>query len=147
MDPQDIAVAMTAALEAGDFERAASYLADDFQFSTPQLPQPLGKKEWLGLSRALKEGIPDLNYNFRILGTEGNRVRVSSQLTGTHTGNLDLSGMGMGVIPPTGRSFSAPQEESEGMVEGGRVKWIYLHSTPETGLAAMLSQLGIEMPM
>lgn len=145
MDNVEIAQAFTSALDAGDFDTAASYLAPNFQFSSPTLPQPLGPQEWLGLSHTLKAGFPDLSYNFEVLGGDGDAIRVRSQITGTHTGDLDMSGMGMGVIPATGIAVSAAPEESEGRVEGGKIVSIHLHATPETGLGGVFSQLGIEM--
>jgi hypothetical protein len=73
-------------------------------------------------------------------------VRTTNQLTGTHSGDLDLSGMGMGVIPATGKSFSLPPEESEATVEGGKMVALHVYSTPEGGLAGILRQIGVEIP-
>ena len=146
MDPMELTEGFTTALEAADFDTAASYLSDDFQFSSPMMPQPLNAAQWIGFTRALRAGVPDLSYNFRIHGAEGNVVRVSTQISGTHTGDLDMSGMGVGVIPATGKPFACAEEQSDGTVVGDKVVSIYIHATPETGLADMLRQIGVEMP-
>lgn len=139
--------AFTSALEAGDFETAAAYLADDFQFTSTMMPRAFGAQEWLAQSRALKAGVPDLSYNFRIEEIRDNSARVSGQLTGTHTNDLDLTAMGIGVVPATNIAFSAEREVSEGSVDAdGRIQYIHLNSTPESGMLGMLKQLGLERP-
>ena len=146
MDPREIAETFTAAIEAGDFDTAASYLADGFQFTTSMMPEPMGAQAWLGFSQALRAGVPDLRFNFEVGEAEGNTVAVLSQMTGTHTGDLDMTPMGIGVIPATGKSFSCSEEWSEGTVEGGKVVSIHVHATPESGVAGMLAQIGVQMP-
>ena len=145
MDVQELTTTFQAALEAGDFETAASYMADDFVFSGATR-DPIGGQEWLGMSMALKAGFPDLSYNFVIESIDGNVVTSSAQLTGTHNGDLDLSAMGMGVIPATGIAVSNPRESNEAIVEDGKVKSLHVHSSPESGLMGLLSQLGVEPP-
>ena len=49
---------------------AGSMLADDFQLSGP-VPEPINKDAWLGMSSSLKTAFPDLDYHFRVIGTEG----------------------------------------------------------------------------
>lgn len=147
MSTHEIVEGFTSALEQGDFETAASYLADDFQFSSDTIPEPLDANQWLWMSHSLREGIPDLSYNFRIEEVDGNFARVSSQLTGTHTNDLDMSGMGIGVIPPTGVSFSADREYSEGEVTAdGRIQRIHVYSGPNSGVSSMLAQIGVAPP-
>jgi hypothetical protein len=146
MSAREIAEAFTSAMQAGDFQTAASYLADDFQVTGTMQPEPMGAQEWLGLSMALHAGVPDLNYNFQIVEADETTARVSTRFTGTHTQDLDLSRMGIGVIPATGVAFSAGEEFSEGRAEGGKIVSIYLEQGPDTGLADVFRQLGVEMP-
>jgi predicted ester cyclase len=130
------------AINTGDLDTVATYLADDFQFSGP-IPEPVGAQEWLGLLRVLRGAFPDLQFNFRILSVEGNVVRAANQLTGMHTGELDLSFMGLGVIPPTGKSFSNPVEEVEGVWDGDQLVSTHVHSQEGGGLMGILTQLGV----
>lgn len=145
MEPKEVAQAFVDAFNAGDLDTVASYLSDDFQFSGP-VPEPVGSAEWLGLSRIFQAAFPGINYNMRIVSVEGNVVKTTSQVSGTHTGDLDLSAMGMGVIPPTGKSFSNPEEPGEATVEGDKVTSIHVQSGEGSGVMGILAQLGIQPP-
>ena len=109
------------AIQMGNFEKAKSYLANDFKFSGP-VPEPVNGAQWIGLSANLKAAFPDLNYHFKIESVNGDRADISAQLQGTHKGDLDLTAMHMGVIPATGKSFKAAQEEGKVMVRDGKPK-------------------------
>ena len=145
MDTQAVTEAFMAALDDGDFEGCASYLADDFEFSTHTMP-PVGKQAWLGMSMALKQGFPDLSYNFQIHEVDGNHLQGSAALTGTHNGDLDMTGMGMGVIPATGIYVETAREYNDGVVEDGLIKSIHVHDSPESGVGGMLAQIGVQPP-
>ena len=145
MELQEVAQAFADAFNAGDWDAVASYLSDDFQFSGP-VPEPIGAAEWLGISRVFQVAFPDINYNLRIVGVEGNVVKTTSQVSGTHTGQLDLSALGMGVVPPTGKSFSNPEELGQAIVEGGKVTSIHFPSGEGSGVGGILAQLGIGPP-
>ena len=71
MNARETAQAFADAFNAGDLEKVADYLAEDFQFSGPT-PQPLGAAEWLGMTQALQAAFPDIQYNLRILNVEDN---------------------------------------------------------------------------
>jgi hypothetical protein len=144
MSAREIAEAFTAALDAGDFDTAASYLADNFQFSGTMMPEALGAQQWLGMSMALRAGIPDMSYNFTLHESDESSVRVSSRISGTHTQDLDMTGMGMGVVAPTGVAFTCGEEFSVGRVEGGKVTSIHLEQSPNSGLMDLFQQLGIQ---
>ena len=107
MNVQETAEAVVNAINAGDWETVASYLADDFQFSGP-VPEPLGPEEWIGTNMTLMAGMPDMAFNVQIVGIDGNVVRTVDQMTGTHTADLDLTQVGIGVIPATGIAISLP---------------------------------------
>jgi hypothetical protein len=94
----------------------------------------------------MKAAFPDITYNFRVESVEGNVVTTSNQLSGTHTGDFDLSGMGMGVIPATGKTFSLPAESTTATVEGDLLTSLTVHATPDGGVAGILAQLGVQMP-
>jgi predicted ester cyclase len=142
MDSRALVDAFFTAFEAGDYDTAASYLSNDFQFSGAT-PEPISGQAWIGLSASMRAAFPDLRYNFQVESVEGDVVTTSNQLHGTHTEDFDLSAMGMGVIPPTGKSFSLPQETNEATVHNGKLAGVHVFSTPGSGLAGILSQLGI----
>lgn len=143
MDIKELAQSFVDAYNAGDMAKIASYLADDFKFSGP-VPKPIGSKEWLGLYSIFKAAFPDVSYNLRVVSVAGNVVTTTSQLKGTHKGRLDLSAMGMGVYPPTGKSFSNSEESGEAIIENGKVKSVHIKSGEGSGVLGMLTQLGLQ---
>ena len=130
------------AVQKGDLEIAVSMLADDFQFSGP-VSEPINKEAWLGMSSSLKTAFPDLDYHFKVIGAEGDVVRTTSQLSGTHTGSFDLTNMNMGVIPATNKSFSAKPEKTKITVKENKITSWAVEPTEGAGLKAILDQLGV----
>jgi predicted ester cyclase len=132
-------------IQKGDFENAKRMLADDFQFRGP-VPEPIDANAWLGMSASLKTAFPDLNYHFKVIGAEGDVVRSTSQLSGTHSGSFDLTNMNMGVIPATNRSFSSKVEKTNVTVKENLVTAWVIEPTEGAGLKAILGQLGVSLP-
>jgi predicted ester cyclase len=145
MDSKATVQALMDSVQKGDFEKAKSLLTDDFKFSGP-VPEPINGPAWLGMSASLKAAFPDLNYQFQIESVDGNTVNISAELKGTHKGNLDLTAMGMGVIPPTNKSFAAAHELGKAIVQDGKVKTWATEATEGAGLMAILGQLGVKPP-
>ena len=146
MDPKATVQALFDAVQKGEFDQARLLLTDDFQFSRP-VPEPVNGAAWLGMSASLKAAFPDLNYQFKVEGTDGNTVRISAELKGTHKGSLDLTAMGMGVIPATNKSFAAAHEYGKAIVQDGKVKTWAVEPTQGAGLMAILGQLGVKPAM
>lgn len=135
-----------AAVEAGDLAKLADLVSDDMEFSGP-VPEPIGKEQWLGMQGLLLAAFPDWSFNLEDVKEEGNVATTTHHITGTHTGNLDLSPMGMPTIPATGKAIKLPVEHAECTVEGGKL--IKLHvgdDNPDGGVPGILKQLGVEMP-
>ena len=145
MDPKAVVQALFDAVQKGDFDKAQTFLTDDFQFSGP-VPQPINGPQWLGMSANLKTAFPDLDYQFKAEGANGNTVNISAQLKGTNTGKIDLTFIGMGVLPPTNKSFAAAHETGKAIVQGDQVKAWTTEATEGAGLMAILGQLGIKPP-
>ena len=133
------------AVQKGDLEIAVSMLADDFQFSGP-VSEPINKEAWLGMSSSLRTAFPDLDYHFRVIGTEGDVVRTTSQLSGTHTGSFDLTDMQMGVIPATNKAFVTTREKTKITVKENKITAWVIEPTQGAGVMEILKQLDVEMP-
>ena len=146
MNKRETVQALMDSIQKGDFETAKSMLADDFQFSGP-VPDPMNKEAWLEISSVLKTAFPDLNYHFKVIGAEGDVVKAISQLSGTHTGSFDLTNMHMGVIPATDKSFSAKPEKTKITVKDNKITSWANEPTDGAGLKAILSQLGVTVPV
>lgn len=145
MNNREIVQTVMHSVQKGDFVTAKSLLADDFQFSGP-IPEPINKEAWLGMSESLKTAFPDLNYRFIVIGTDGDVVKTTSQLSGTHTGSFDLTDMKMGVIPATNKAFSAKLEKTKVTVKDNKITSWAVEPTDGAGLKAILGQLGVELP-
>lgn len=131
------------AIQQGNFEQARSLLAEGFRFSGP-VPTALNAKDWLSMSASLKVAFPDLDYRFQVVGMDGARVRITAQLSGTHTGDFDLSSMmDMGTIPATYKSFTTAREKAKLTVVDGKIKDWRSDPAIGTGLLAILQQLDI----
>ncbi len=145
MNKREIVQALLDSVQKGDFANAKSMLAEDFQFSGP-VPEPINRDAWLGMSSSLKTAFPDLDYHFKVIGTDGDFVRTTSQLSGTHTGSFDLTNMNMGVIPATDKTFSAKPEKTKITVKDDKITSWAVEPTDGAGLTAILDQLGVKVP-
>ena len=145
MNKREIVQALLDSVQKGDFANAKSMLAEDFQFSGP-VPEPMNRDTWLGMSSSLKTAFPDLDYHFKVIGTDGDFVRTTSQLSGTHTGSFDLTNMNMGVIPATDKTFSAKPEKTKLTLKDNKITSWAVEPTDGAGLTAILDQLGVKVP-
>lgn len=140
MNKRETVQAFMDSIQQGEFENAKSMLADDFQFSGP-VSEPINREAWLGMSASLKTAFPDLDYHFKVIGAEGDVVRTTMQLSGTHSGSFDLTDMNMGVIPATNNAFSVKREKTKVTVKGTKITAWVVELTEGAGLEAILSQL------
>ena len=145
MDTKATVQALMDAIQMGEFDKAKPLFADDFTFSGP-VPEPISGEAWLGMSANLKAAFPDLDYHFNIESVDGDTVHISAELQGSHTGNLDLTAIHMGVIPATGKSFKATHEHGKARVQDGKVTTWAMELTEGAGLMAILGQLGVKVP-
>ena len=143
MNKRETVQAFLDAVQKGDFENAKSMLTDDFKFSGP-VPEPINAEAWLGMSASLKAAFPDLDYHFKVSGADGDVVKFTSQLSGTHSGPFDLTNMNMGVIPATNKTLSAKLEKAKVTVRDNKISLWAVEPTDGAGLMAILGQLGVK---
>jgi predicted ester cyclase len=143
MNKRETVQALMDSVQQGDFVAARSMLADDFEFSGP-VPEPINAEAWLGMSASLKIAFPDLNYHFKVMGADGDVVKSSAQLSGTHSGSFDLTNMHMGVIPATHKAFSAKLEKTKVTVKENKITTWAAEPTEGAGLQAILKHLGVK---
>ena len=146
MNNREIVQSLMDSVQKGDFVNAKSLLADDFQFSGP-IPEPVNREAWLGMSASLKTAFPDLDYHFKVIGADGDVVKSTAQLSGTHSGTFDLTGMDMGVIPATNKAFSAKLEKTRVTVKENKITAWVVEPTDGAGLTAILKQLDVKLPV
>ena len=145
MNQREIVQALLDSVQRGDFEKAQSFLSNDYQFSGP-VPEPINAETWLGINKNLKRAFPDLDYHFHVDGVEGDVTKISAELKGTHSGVLDLSPLGLGVIPATDKSFATPREHGQVTCKGDKVVSWEVDRIEGGGLMGILGQLGIPVP-
>lgn len=146
MNKRETVQALMDSIQKGDFENASTMLADDFQFSGP-VPEPINKETWLGMSVSLKTAFPDLDYHFKVIGTEGNVVKTTSQWSGTNHGAFDLSNMDMGVIPATNKTFSTKSEKTKVTVKDDKITLWAVEPNSDAGLMEIFKQLNVKLPV
>lgn len=145
MNKRETVQALMDSIQKGDFENARTMLADNFQFSGAT-PEPIDKEAWLGMSASLKAAFPDLDYHFKVIGANGDVVKSTTQLSGTHNGAFDLTNMDMGVIPATNKTFSTRLEKTKVTVKENKITAWAVEPTEGAGLMAILKQLEAEVP-
>ena len=145
MNKREIVHTLLDSVQNGDFGQASSLLADNFQFSG-LIAGSINKETWLAMSTRLKAAFPDLDYQFKVLGELGNNVRLTSQLSGTHTGSFDLTAMNMRLIPATDKMFSAGPQKAKITVKEDKITAWTVVRTEGAGLNTILDQLGVKSP-
>ncbi len=137
--------AFSVALEAREFERAASYLADDFIFSGP-VPQPIGKQEFIAIQSAFENAFEDWSFNSHDEVEQSDKVIAAVQITGTHTRDLILPMPGMPTIPATNKKVSLPEEHLEFTFKGDKIASLTSDNVPGGGVPGVLQQIGVPLP-
>ena len=129
------------AIENADFPAARALLHDDFQFSGP-VPQPIDADMWLGVHRALYDGMPDLRFNATNFTDDGHAVRFNVSLTMHHTGRLALPALGVVDLAPTNKAIALPPESATVVVRDGKLA-SWSNVTPaDGGVARILAEVG-----
>lgn len=129
----------------GDVEASAAYLADDFQNIDSDGSVLMDKAGWIGMSHMLFASLPDFEFVRTGLREEGDYVVMSGHFEGTHKADLDLSAMGAGVIPASGKKIVWPEVKAKFTVEGDKITREEAYGE-SGGMAAFLGPLGVEPP-
>jgi len=146
MTNAEICIALLSAIEKGRLEDASRYLSDDFVFSGP-VPKPIAKEEWLGVQGKLGLAFPDWSFNLRDVSNTGQGCRCKIQITGTHTGDLDLENeLDIPMARASYKSIKLPEEICDLTFENGRVSaFRVLNVTTDGGIMGIFKQIGVEV--
>jgi hypothetical protein len=112
MDNVDIIKAYYVALDSADMEQVDQYLSDQFllvDFSK----QPMDRNALLEMLGLFKVALPNLKHSLSNIREEGNVVKLTVQLAGTNSANLDLRKMGIGIIPRSQKFIIFPNGNYE----------------------------------
>src|SRR5947209_245276 len=143
MNKTETVKAFSSALESKDFDKAASYLSDDFTLSGPT-PQPVGKNEFIAIQSAFIYAFPDWAFNLSHMEEQGEKVLATVQITGTHGQPLVVPGMP--PIPATNKKVSLPEEHLVFTFKDDQIASLSSDEVPGGGVPGVLQQIGVQMP-
>jgi hypothetical protein len=146
MTPTELTKAALTAWETRDVGAAARLQADDFELTGPA-PVALNREAYLGFQAIHNEGFPDWKFNPTQFEENGDTVKVTYQITATHTGPWDVSKLGVPIpaVQPTGKHRAWPVEHMEVTVKADKISKLYVENTAEGGVAGTLQWLGINI--
>lgn len=143
MNKRETVQALMDSIQQGDFDNASSMLTDNFTFSE-SISKPINKETWLEMNIGMKKAFPDLNYHFKVIGADGDVVKFTTQLSGTHIEAFDLTSMNLGMIPATNKTFSVKIQKTKATVKEDKISAWVAEPDDRAGLEAILGQLGIK---
>lgn len=130
---------------ASVIEANETYLSDDFQSLDKDGNVVLTKETQIGMVHLLTAAFKDFKGFYSDVHEEGDSVIVSSHFEGTHTGDLDLTAMDMGVIPASGKKIVWPETTIEVKIEGDKIVSTKPYGD-SGGIEAFLEPLGVTLP-
>ena len=123
-------------------EQTAELLADNFTATDSVGGPPMDKAAWMGMGDLMRASFPDVDYVIEDIREEGDGVQVTGYFTGTFTNDFDLTALGMGLFPATGKKIRWPSSTSQVTIEGGKITNNHDLSTGEdAGIAGFLKEL------
>ncbi|GAC1399595.1 MAG: hypothetical protein NVS4B12_06250 [Ktedonobacteraceae bacterium] len=136
------------ALQSGDIELAAGFMADDFVMRG-FAPKSLNKNQFLATYSNLLASMPDLSFNMtNEAGEENGTVQIEIEITGTHLNQLAMPVLGVQPIEPTGIAVTLAQTKTIFHVHNEeKVASMEMQSIPGGGLGGLLQQVGAELPL
>ena len=105
----------------------------------------MDKQAYLGMTHMLMAAFEGFKAVYTGAREEGDGVIVDYHFEGTHTGDFDLSAMGLGVIPASGRKVVWPEATTVFKIEDGKI----VNNRPvggASGFASFLAPLGVKIP-
>jgi predicted ester cyclase len=134
-----------AAFESRDTKKAEGLISDDFQLSGP-MPQPVGKREFVGLQSALVAAMPDWKFNASDFKEDGEKVTAKFHISGTQTASLSLPALGIKSFAATGKHVQLPYEQLTATIKNGKLTRLESDNAKGAGVAGVFAQLGVQMP-
>ena len=129
--------AFNAVFNAQQWDRAASYLTDDFKLSDGTETE--AKQQFLDGAKVWFAGAPDYQVALENMRVDGDTVHAGMRATGTQTKPLAFPGMP--AIPATGKRFTITANAVTTM-RGDKIAAITLGLTSP----GLLVQLGVQPP-
>lgn len=123
-----------------------SFYADNFQYTDPLGSPPMDKGVFLTMGQMIESALPDVSTVIEDIQEENGEVVVTSHWEGTFKNDFDLSPMGMGVIPATGKAVVFPTSTVRIGFDQDKISRIDNETTgPDVGMPGFLKALGANM--
>ena len=145
MSKKETAAAFLSKINVLDLNAGGQYCTDNFTYSGP-FPKPLSLDEWKVTAQRFLKAFPDWNFNAKIVGEVADLVHITAHITGTHSGDLDLTSLDMGVIPATGKSIALPESKGRLTFQGDKISNMHFEVAEGAGIPGILAQLGVSKP-
>jgi predicted ester cyclase len=124
-------------------EATEKYFSDDYQGLDKDGNVISDKTAYIATTQNLMNAFKDFKGVVHDISEEGDSVILTFHFEGTHTGDFDLSAMGLGVIPASGKRIVTPESKTKFMVEGDKIVGT---QTISGGFELLLADLGVTMP-
>jgi hypothetical protein len=129
---------------ASNKEASEKYLSDDFVNIDREGNVIANKEAYIAISQASAASFTGFKAVVSDLQEVGDGVIMTNHFEGTHTGDFDLSAVGLGVIPASGKKIVWPDAKSKFTVEGNKITGIREISG---GIEWFLAPLGVKLPV
>jgi len=98
------------------------------------------------IEQLMQSATPDIRPVIGNIREEGNDVVITSHWEGTFVNDFDLSVLGLGVIPATGKAALLPTSTVRISFDGDKISRIHDPATgPDAGTAGFVKALGVDM--
>jgi predicted ester cyclase len=126
-------------------EANMTYLSDDYKAYDKDGNVVMDKAAYVGMGQLLSAAFPDIKAVYGDAREEGDSVIVTYHFEGTQTGDFDLSAMGLGVIPASGKRIVWPDEAVEFEIRGDKIVGNRPYGD-SAGVETFLAVLGVKPP-
>ena len=124
-------------------EAAAKYLAPGFRTLDKAGNVEMTREAYVGMGPLLGTAFKDFAYVIKDVREEGDSVIVTGHFEGTQTGPLDLSALGHGLIPASGKKIVWPESRDQYKFDGDKIVSI-TNLQDGNAMAAFLAPLGVQ---
>jgi hypothetical protein len=116
----EIVKAYFAALDAADMEQVDQYLSDTYQL-VDFTSQPMDKVGMLSMLGYFREAMPNLAHSLSNIRFDEHVVKLTVQISGINSANLDLRSLGIGIVPRSRKFIIFPNGNYEFTVKNKKI--------------------------
>ena len=102
-------------------EAGMNTYSDDFQYLDKDGNVVTDKAGYIGMSQMMFGAFNDFHWVLKELREEDGGVIMTGHFEGIHTGDLDLSAMGAGVFPASGKKVVWPEASVKYELSGDKI--------------------------